>query len=84
MNPRLRDHDIVLLALNWNKAEIVPTYCSLDGQAPVSTVLRYCRGDSIMGVRLRPITSRFRTSKQAVNQDPRAAVELHAGKLAEA
>ena len=73
MNPRLRDHEIVLLVLNWNKAEIVPTSRSLNGQAPVSATLRYCRGDSVMGVGLRPIASGSLPGKQAVNQDPRAA-----------
>jgi len=76
MNPRLRDHKIVLLVLNWNKAEIVPTSRSLDGQAPVSATLRHCRGDSVVGLGLRPIASRSLTGKQAVNQDPRAASRI--------
>jgi len=73
MNPRLRDNEIVLLVLNWNKTEIVPTSCSLDGHAPISATLRYCRGYGVMGVGLRPIASRPLTGKQAFNQDPRAA-----------
>jgi hypothetical protein len=64
MNSRHRDHEIVMLDLNWNKAETVPTNYSLDGQAPVSATLRYCHGDGVMGVGLRPIASRPLTASK--------------------
>src|SRR5262249_33390123 len=73
MGPRLRDHEIVMLVLNRNKAEIILARHSFDGQAPVSAALRYCHSNGAVSVGLRPIAGRPVTGEQAVKQDSRAA-----------
>src|SRR5262245_43476142 len=78
MNPRLRHHEVVILVLNWNKAETVLTSYGFDGQAPVSATLRYCRCNAMMGVGLRLIALLSVTGKQTVDQNPRAASRIAA------
>jgi hypothetical protein len=68
MGPRHRNHEVVVLILNRDKPEIVPTSYRLDGQAPVGATLRYSNGNGVVGLRLPPIAGGPIASKQPVDQ----------------
>jgi hypothetical protein len=58
MSPRHRNYEVVVLALNRNKAEIELTSHRFDGHAPVGAPENYCHGNGAMEVGLRPIAVR--------------------------
>jgi hypothetical protein len=78
MDPRHRNHEVVVLVLKRNKAEVVPTSRRLDSQTPVGATLRYSHGNGGMGLLLPPIAGGPIAGKQPVYQDPRATPRVAA------
>ena len=74
--PRLRYDEIIVLVLDRDEPELVLPGDCLDRDPPIGSVLRDRETDSVVRLRLRPVTSWLCSSESAICQNAGAAADV--------